>query len=109
MIVLIPKWKDHPGTLGPGDYRPIVCLNTCYKILTSMMVSHISQVVGERFPCSHVALRKGVWGCTHAQILDQTVVKDAERHKKELHMLWVDMTKAFDSLHHGAIKWTMRP
>lgn len=70
-----------------------------------MMACQINEVVGDRFPMEQVALRKGIWGCTHAHILDQTVVKDAERYKKEMHMLWVDMTKAFDSLSHGAIKW----
>ncbi|KAK6019317.1 reverse transcriptase [Ostertagia ostertagi] len=107
-VVLIPKKRGDPNTLGPGDFRPIACLNTCYKILTGMMAEHISKVVGDRFPGSQVALRKGVWGCTHAQILDQTIVKDAERHKNELHMLWVDMTKAYDSLRHGAIKWAVK-
>ncbi|KAK6035430.1 reverse transcriptase [Cooperia oncophora] len=107
-VVLIPKKRGDPRSLGPGDFRPIACLNTCYKILTGMMAAHISQVVGDRFPGSQVALRKGVWGCTHAQILDQTIVKDAERHNKELHMLWVDMTKAYDSLCHGAISWGIK-
>ncbi|VDO07638.1 unnamed protein product [Haemonchus placei] len=107
-VVLIPKKRGDPNALGPGDFRPIACLNTCYKILTGMMAEHISKIVGDRFPGSQVALRKGVWGCTHAQILDQTIVKDAERHKNELHMLWVDMTKAYDSLQHGAIKWAVR-
>ncbi|PIO58163.1 reverse transcriptase, partial [Teladorsagia circumcincta] len=107
-VVLIPKKKGDPSSLGPGDFRPIACLNTCYKILTGMMAEHISKTVGDRFPGSQVALRKGVWGCTHAQILDQTIVRDAERHRNELHMLWVDMTKAYDSLRHGAIKWTVK-
>ncbi|KAK6017286.1 hypothetical protein OSTOST_17195, partial [Ostertagia ostertagi] len=107
-VVLIPKRKGNPSPLEPADFRPIACLNTCYKILTGMMAVHISAAVGDRFPGSQVALRKGVWGCTHAQIIDQTVVKDAERSKQELHMLWVDMTKAFDSLRHGAIKWAVK-
>ncbi|EPB65347.1 reverse transcriptase [Ancylostoma ceylanicum] len=108
-VVLIPKvLKGDQSTRGPGDYRPIACLNTCYKILTASMSAHILQTVGDRFPREQIALRKGVWSCTHAQILDQTAVKDALRYKKELHMLWVDLTKAFDSLSHGAIRWTIK-
>ncbi|KIH46084.1 reverse transcriptase [Ancylostoma duodenale] len=108
-VVLIPKeLKRGQSTRGPGDYRPIACLNTCYKILTASMSAQVLRTIGDRFPQEQIALRKGVWGCTHAQILDQTVVKDALRHKKELHMLWVDLTKAFDSLSHGAIRWTIK-
>ncbi|KAK6048586.1 hypothetical protein COOONC_13909 [Cooperia oncophora] len=105
-IVLIPKRKGDPSQLEPGDFRPIACLNTCYKILTSMMAVHVNAAVGDRFPGSQVALRKGIWGCTHAQIIDQTIVADAQRTGQELHMLWIDMAKAFDSL--PAILWAVK-
>ncbi|KAK5972866.1 hypothetical protein GCK32_021223 [Trichostrongylus colubriformis] len=105
-VVLIPKGKS--VGLGPGDFRPIACLNTCYKVLTAMIANRISASIGDRFPREQVALRRGVWGCTHAHILDQTVCRDAIKHRMELHMLWVDMSKAFDSVSHGAIRWTVR-
>ncbi|VDO21708.1 unnamed protein product [Heligmosomoides polygyrus] len=104
-VALIPKGKLE--TPGPGDFRPIACLNTCYKVLTAMLAHLVTESVGDRFPREQIALRKGVWGCTHAHILDQTVCKDAIQHRAELHMLWVDMTKAFDSVSHDAIKWTL--
>ncbi|VDP60985.1 unnamed protein product, partial [Heligmosomoides polygyrus] len=104
-VVLIPKGKAGPK--GPGDFRPIACLNTCYKVLTAMMARKIHQCIESRFPTEQVAMRKGVWGCTHAHILDQTICKDARWRNKELHMLWVDMTKAFDSVSHKAIKWIL--
>ncbi|KHJ80270.1 reverse transcriptase [Oesophagostomum dentatum] len=108
-VVLIPKeLKGDQSIRGPGDFRPIACLNVSYKILTASMSTRILQSVGDRFPREQIALRKGVWGCTHAQILDQTVIRDAMRHKKELHMLWVDLTKAFDSLSHGSIRWAVK-
>ncbi|KAK5965746.1 hypothetical protein GCK32_001676 [Trichostrongylus colubriformis] len=73
-----------------------------------MIGAQVSACVGDRFPDSQVALRKGTCGCLHAQILDQAVIKDAERSKQELHMMWLDMAKAFDSLRHGAILWTVK-
>ncbi|KAL6730478.1 hypothetical protein Aduo_001451 [Ancylostoma duodenale] len=108
-IVLIPKEvEEGQSTRGRRDFRPIACLNTCYKILAASISAHVLRIIDDRFLQEQIALRKGVWGCTHAQILDQTVVKDVLRHKKELHMLWVDLTKAFDSLSHGAIRWTIK-
>ncbi|XGW25126.1 hypothetical protein V3C99_006493, partial [Haemonchus contortus] len=105
-IVLIPKGNSEAR--GPGDFRPIACLNTCYKVLTAMIAQQILQSAGDVLPREQVALRKGVWGCTHAHILDQTICKDALRRKNTLHTLWVDMTKAFDSVSHGAIKWILK-
>ncbi|PIO59921.1 reverse transcriptase [Teladorsagia circumcincta] len=105
-VVLIPKGKS--AAPGPGDFRPIACLNTCYKVLTAMIANRIAKCTRDRFPKEQVALRKGIWGCTHAHILDQTVCRDAIKHRAELHMLWVDMTKAFDSVSHGAVRWTVR-
>ncbi|KAK6056554.1 reverse transcriptase [Cooperia oncophora] len=104
-IVLIPKGSA--GARGPGDFRPIACLNTCYKVLTAMVAQQILLSAGDVLPPEQVALRKGIWGCTHAHILDQTICKDALRRKNVLHTLWVDMTKAFDSVSHGAIKWIL--
>ncbi|XGW13222.1 hypothetical protein V3C99_013673 [Haemonchus contortus] len=105
-IVLIPKGNSEAR--GPRDFRPIACLNTCYKVLTAMIAQQILQSAGDALPREQVALRKGVWGCTHAHILDQTICKDALRCKNTLHTLWVDMTKAFDSVSHGAIKWILK-
>ncbi|KAK6048821.1 hypothetical protein COOONC_13674 [Cooperia oncophora] len=72
-----------------------------------MIANRIIACVGDRFPREQVALRRGIWGCTHAHILD-LVCRDAIKHHRELHMLWVDMTKAFDSVSHGAIRWTLK-
>ncbi|KAK6056551.1 hypothetical protein COOONC_05941 [Cooperia oncophora] len=88
-IVLIPKGNSEAR--GPGDYRPIACLNTCYKVLVR----------------SRYSRAQGSGAALHAHILDQTICKDALRRKNVLHTLWVDMTKAFDSVSHGAIKWIL--
>ncbi|PIO73236.1 hypothetical protein TELCIR_04799 [Teladorsagia circumcincta] len=72
-----------------------------------MIAQQILRTAGSVLPKEQVALRKGIWGCTHAHTVDQTICKDAMRRNKPLHMLWVDMTKAFDSVSHGAIKWIL--
>ncbi|KHJ96756.1 reverse transcriptase, partial [Oesophagostomum dentatum] len=104
-IALLPK--ECQGERGPGDFRPIACLNTCYKILTATIALQISLVTEHLIPVEQVAMRKGIWGCTHAHILDQTVIRDSLKFSKELHMLWVDFSKAFDSVSHGAVRWTL--
>lgn len=104
-IVLIHKAGSHDD---PANYRPIACLNTCYKLLTSFVTAYLHQYVKERgvLPEEQVALRKGVWGCTHALILDQTLIADALNQRQHpISVAWIDYAKAFDSLPHSYIKW----
>ncbi|KAK6030753.1 hypothetical protein OSTOST_03106 [Ostertagia ostertagi] len=56
-VVLIPKGKS--AVPGPGDFRPIACFNTCYKVLTAMIANRIAACTQVRFPKEQVALRRG--------------------------------------------------
>ncbi|CAF2088437.1 unnamed protein product [Rotaria magnacalcarata] len=57
-------------------------------------------------PEEQIALRGGVWGCTHALTLDQTLTADAQYQKQRpLSVAWIDYAKAFDSVPHSYIKW----
>ena len=106
-VVLIYKAGS---TSDPANYRPIACLNTCYKLITSFVTAYLNQHVKERnlLPEEQVALRQGVWGCTHALTLDQTLVSDAQYQKqKPISVAWIDYAKAFDSVPHSYIKWLL--
>ncbi|CAF1556599.1 unnamed protein product [Rotaria magnacalcarata] len=104
-IVLIHKTGPKSK---PGNFRPIACLNTCYKLLTGYVTMYLNQHVTERkiMPEEQIALRGGVWGCTHALTLDQTLTADAQDQKQRpLSVAWIDYAKAFDSVLHSYIKW----
>ncbi|CAF1645627.1 unnamed protein product [Adineta ricciae] len=94
----------------PSNFRPITCLNTCYKILTGYIAIYLSRYINERniLPIEQRALQKNVWGCTHALIVDQTVVADAFYQKQRpLSVAWIDYAKAFDSVPHKYILWVL--
>ena len=104
-IVLIHKSGPRSD---PANFRPIACLNTCYKLLTGFIAAYLDQYVRERkiLPSEQVALRGGVWGCTHALTLDQTLIADAQYQKQRpISVAWIDYAKAFDSVPHSYIKW----
>lgn len=104
-IVLIYKAGS---TNDPANYRPIACLNTCYKLLTGFITAYLNIYVKERhvLPEEQIALREGVWGCTHALTLDQTLSADAQDQKQRaISVAWIDYAKAFDSVPHSYIKW----
>lgn len=93
----------------PSNYRPITCLNTCYKLLTGVMNEMIVQHVrgGPALPPQQRALRIGEWSCLHASLLDRHIALDAKLGKAEAHMAWVDFRKAFDSLGHQYLRWVL--
>uniref|UniRef100_A0A1I7S6I4 Reverse transcriptase domain-containing protein n=1 Tax=Bursaphelenchus xylophilus TaxID=6326 RepID=A0A1I7S6I4_BURXY len=101
-VVLLPK----KGPLeDPANYRPIACLNTVYKLITSvveMAVREQIQACPGLVPYEQIANRKGVWGCTHASIVDR-MITGASREGKgggfpDLRVLFYDCKKAFDSV-----------
>lgn len=106
-VVLLPKGGDPQD---PGNYRPIACLNTAYKLLTAMMASQWRTRIDEILPKQQLAMRKGIWGCTHAHAIDQAIFRDVKsdsKGKRSVHVGWVDYSKAFDSIPHNAISWAL--
>ena len=104
-IILIHKSGPRSD---PANFRPIACLNTCYKLLTGFVAAYLDKYVREReiLPTEQIALRGGVWGCTHALTLDQTLTSDAQDQKhRPISVAWIDYAKAFDSVPHSYIKW----
>lgn len=99
-VFLLPKTAESGE--DPSQYRPIACLNTCYKIVTST----IKKIMDGRInlPEEQMSLKKGIRGCAHAHILDQVITNDAKFNKKPLSMTWIDMKKAYDSISHEAIR-----
>lgn len=105
--VLIPKKRN---SNVPADYRPITCLNTCYKIMTAVInkitLNHLKS--GTAIPESQRALKKSEWGCTHAIIKDNALIMDAaSQRKRPISVAWVDYRKAFDSVSHEYIEWLL--
>ena len=107
-IILLFKSGDRSD---PANYRPIACLNTCYKLLTGFIAAYLNKYVTERslLVNEQRALQKSVWGCTHALIIDQTIIADAFNQKKRpISVGWIDYAKAFDSVPHSYIKWLLK-
>ena len=102
--VLLYKAGDRKD---PSKYRPITCLNTCYKLLTSSMATYMLPRVTNTvaFPEEQRALRKGQWACLIAQVKDLAMMLDASTQKnRKIHVAWIDQEKAFDSTPHDLIK-----
>ncbi|XP_054745905.1 putative mediator of RNA polymerase II transcription subunit 24 [Anastrepha obliqua] len=74
-------------TTNPSNYRPITCLPTLYKIITSTISSkietHLTQqnvITDEQKGC-----KKNSQGCKEQLIIDTTIMKQATSKQRNLH------------------------
>ncbi len=92
-----------------GSYRPIALLNVQYKLLT--------KIIFKRMMCSleevdAISNAQGGWRkgrSTHQKIKSLIeAIEDSIENEKEIHMLYVDFKKAYDSVDHEVLLETLR-
>ena len=96
--VLIPK-TENPGA---ADHRPITCLNTMYKLITSIVNWEIQQheLDHKYMQIDQRGGMPGSMGCIDNLLIDKTILEDATKNTKNLSCTWIDVKKAFDSVSH---------
>lgn len=98
---MIPK--DMNDTQNPAKYRPITCLQTIYKILTAC----ISKVIYKHLDTHNIlaeqqkGCRKNSQGCKEQLTIDAVVMNSAVKNKTDIHTMFIDYQKAFDSIPHS--------
>ena len=95
--VLIPKVV---GATEPGQFRPMTCLNGCYKAMTRALTVILHRAVGTLLPEEQRAGVQGRRGCLDALVVDMTLAKEAKLYKQDLSVAWIDFRKAFDVAPH---------
>ena len=111
-----PKWMCKVTTYLPGksndtkdpkNYRPITCLSTTYKILTSVLTdrtySHMEQ--NNLFPLEQKGYRTGLYGCKDQLMNNKIILENCKKTKRNLSCAWIDYKKAFDSIPH---EWILK-
>lgn len=88
---------------NPAKYRPITCLQTIYKIITSCIsrlvskhLTHNGLLAEEQKGC-----RKFSQGCKEQLLIDSVAMKQALKNKTNLHTMYIDYRKAYDSVPHS--------
>ena len=99
---LIPKNAD---TSSPKNYRPITCLSTTYKLLTSILSDSIYKHLEENnlYPIEQKGCKRGTYGCKDQLLINKMILEDSNNNKKNLSTAWIDYQKAFDSVPHSWI------
>jgi len=99
--VLIMKDKEKRAVAD--NYRPITCLPTTWKLLTSVISEEIYKHLEENnlMTFEQKGCRKAVRGTKDQLLIDKMVLKDCKERKVALHAAWIDYKKAFDSVPHS--------
>lgn len=100
--VLLPKNGD---LSDPKNFRPITCLNACYKLFTRILYLRILNTVNPVFlnVYEQRGSKKGVAGCKENLLIDRSITQDSVQYKRNLSMAWIDYRKAFDTTSHELI------
>ena len=105
--VMLPK----EGCTGkPDQYRPITCLNTSYKLLTTTLAEVLMAHVTAKnlLPEEQKALRRGRRGCLDALTVDAAIAREAQVDKRDLSVAWIDYRKAYDMVPHRWIRGALK-
>ncbi|XP_052748657.1 uncharacterized protein LOC128200179 [Galleria mellonella] len=98
--------KDFKDPANPAKYRPITCLQTLYKIMTSCISELIYEHIAEN-KClaeQQKGCRKFSQGCKEQLIIDSVVLKQALKSKSNLFSMYIDYKKAYDSVPHSWLR-----
>jgi hypothetical protein len=106
-VGVIYMWPKSGSALDPKNYRPITCLPTLYKVLTSVISSklyaHLTE--NEILAPEQAGCRKGSRECKELLIVDSVVSQQAKKEQRDISVGWVDYKKAFGSVPHS---WLLR-
>ena len=102
LTYLLPKTND---TRNPKNYRPITCLPTMYKLLTSIITdrTYLYLEHNKMLPTEQKGCKRGSYGCKDQLLINKMVLEDCHTRKKNLSTAWIDYRKAYDSVPHSWI------
>ena len=106
LTFLIPKSND---TNEAKNYRPITCLPTMYKTLTSIITdrTYLHLEDNRLLPNEKKGCKRGSYGCKDQLLVNKMIMEDCKTRKKNLTTSRIDYRKAFDSVPHSWIIKTL--
>ncbi|RVE43610.1 hypothetical protein evm_011730 [Chilo suppressalis] len=94
------------STTDAKNYRPITCLPTLYKLLTSILRAEINKHINANniISASQNGCTVGSRGTKELLLIDMTICQHIRRSKGALSATWIDYKKAYDSVPHSWLR-----
>eukprot|EP00957_Ditylum_brightwellii_P020844 1572157-Ditylum_brightwellii.AAC.1 len=111
---LLPRWMTGDDTTllyEKGDesvaknYRPIICLPTCYKVLTLIITNHVYDHIcnNDILPLDQKGIKQKSRGCKYHLVLGKVILELTQQNKRNLSLAWIDYQKAYYWIPHSWI------
>ena len=97
---VVPIYKGKGSRSEPSSYRPIFLLDVIGKLYASMVVARLNKTV--ELPETQYGFRKG-YSTEQAILAIRTVIRKSLDQRRPVDLVFVDITKAFDSVPHQAL------
>ena len=104
--VLLLKSKE-TGAEVVSNYRPITCLSSIWKLVTSLLSNEIIHHLNYNhvWPWEQKGCRRRSRGTKDHLLVDKLVMFLTRRRHRNLQMTWIDYRKAYDSVPHS---WVLK-
>uniref|UniRef100_H3A5C8 Reverse transcriptase domain-containing protein n=1 Tax=Latimeria chalumnae TaxID=7897 RepID=H3A5C8_LATCH len=85
------------------NFRPITCLPTIHKLLTSVIMTKIGVHVAENniLTVEENGCKKGSWGCKELLLIDSIITNQVSHVMRNISITWVHYNKVFDLVPHS--------
>ena len=89
----------------PKNYRPIACLPNTFKILASVITDRLySHLEKEAIMTPEQrGGKKDCYGCKDQLMINNAILENCKKRKKNLSTAWIDYKEAFDNVPHSWI------
>ena len=101
LVTLIPKRKD---ASTPADFRPISVTSLVYRLYSRLLSIRFYTAVNSQLSNAQGGYRSNVNGCARNLAILRSVLGEAKTENRSLAVASVDLSKAFDSVSHVAVK-----
>ena len=90
--------KDPSKGTAPNNYRPITCLPIMWKILTAQIRKKDLLLANKPLivPWRTERMKQGTRGTAELLYIDQHILNESKKRRKNLAMAWIDYKKAYD-------------
>ena len=104
LVTLVPK---KPGAAQPSEFRPISVTSLLYRLYSRLLSMRFYKAISNQLSDAQGGYRIGINGCAKNLAVLRSLIGEAKVKCKPFAVASVDLSKAFDSVSHTAVRRTL--